>query len=326
MILKDLVSARRDNIILYTLLAPIIISIIMTLIIPTIETSTVSFVLGPGPAQEKAGQISQYADVEKMRSRQEVISRVEDYDDAIGLIETEDGLEVILEGNEAQQVSSAAYAILNQITREGPEASFNYSFQEKTSSLIKEYTAIMVILMVIMVAGAMAGFSIIDEKESGAIRALAVTPLRLYQYILSRAVMVLLLSLFLTLICSSILLGASFNYLRLIIGTVFSSSMGMLLGTAIGTAADNQIKGIALFKILAFPFSLIPVASIFIPEKFQFFLYPFPNYWAYRLYRNIFIGYTRYDDFWVSCLLTLVITLIIILVLAFSLKKRIKLR
>lgn len=323
---KDIVSARRDNIILYTLLAPIIISIIMTLVVPTVETATVSFAVESSLDNAAASQIGNYGEVETFANRKQIINRVEAYDDAIGVVETGNGLEIILEGNEAGEVAEIAYSILNHITREGPETDFSYSYLEQTPSLIKEYTAIMVILMIIMVSGVMAGFNIIDEKESGAIRALAVTPLRLYQYMISRAVIVLLLSLILSLICTAILLGTSFSYIKLIIGTIFSSSLGVLLGTAIGAAADNQIKGIALFKAIAFPFTLIPVASIFIPEKFHPLLYPFPNYWAYRVYKNIFIGYKGYDDFWLVGILTLFITLLIIVIVTYSFKKKIKLR
>jgi len=326
MIQKDIVSARRDNIILYTLLAPIIIAIIMTLVVPTVETSTVSFAVESSLDNSIADQIDHYGEVESFATRQQVINRVEAYDEAIGVIETRNGLEIILEGNETGEVAEIAYSILNHITREGPEADFSYSYLEQTSSFIKEYTAIMVILMIIMVSGVMAGFNIIDEKESGAIRALAVTPLRLYQYILSRVVIVLFLSMVLSLICTAILLGASFSYIKLIIGTIFSSSLGVLLGIAIGAVADNQIKGIALLKAIAFPFTLIPLASIFIPERFQPLLYPFPNYWAYRIYKNIFIGYKGYDDFWLVGALTLFITLVIIVIVTHSFKKRIKLK
>ncbi|MGM0366337.1 MAG: ABC transporter permease [Actinomycetota bacterium] len=325
-ILKDIASAGRDNIILYMLLAPILIAVVMALVIPSADTSPVTFAVDSNIDKTIVTNIEDYGKIETFASRQQVAARVGGHDDAVGITEENGHTVIILEGNEREEIAEIAYMVIWDITREGAPADFSYTNLGDNRSLLKEYTAIILILMVILVAGMVMGFNIIDEKESGAIRAIAITPLRLWQYLAARGILVLGFSLLLTAITSLILLGAGFSFLKLMAGTIFSSGMGILLGLVIGGAADNQIKGIALIKVTAFPFTIIPVAAIFIPERFEPFLYPFPNYWIYRVFKNVFITNQNTADFWLACMLAFLITVILLVISVVSFKKKMKLR
>jgi len=325
LILKDIASAKRDNIVIYMVIAPIIIAILMSIFIPSFEASSVILVTD-SKDDRLTENLKDYGEVISYDNREEAIERIYQRDDAIGIFKDGDGFEVIVEGNEKEDVSGLTEAIIFDITKESKLAQYKYTLLGEGRSLLKEYTAILIILMAIMMSGMVAGFNIIFEKESGAIRALSITPIRLFHYLASRGIIILFLSLFISVISSIILLGFSLDYARLVIGIIFSSGLGIMLGFLIGGIADNQIKGIALVKIIALPFTIIPIASIFIPGRFKYFLYPFPNYWMFRIFTNVFIDKGDNLDFWLSNIITIAITAMLLLIMMFSFRKRLRFR
>ena len=58
-----------------------------------------------------------------------------------------------------------------------------------------------------MMAGMTTGFNIIEEKESGAIRAIATTPFRLWEFLMARGIMVIVFSIVILILSIIILLG-----------------------------------------------------------------------------------------------------------------------
>lgn len=324
-ILKDITVARRDNIILYMLIAPLLIAFIMRLFIPSLESSTVAFAVDVSQGTEFAEKLKGYGKVYVMQDDAATRERVGKTDDVIGITATEGKYTVILEGNENDEIKEAAYVVLADITRGQRIAQYSINNTGGGKSLIKEYSAILIILMSVLIAGMSAGFNIIDEKESGAVRAISVTPLRMWQYLAARSIIITVFALILSLLSTLILLGTRVNLLYTAVGTLFCSGIAILLGILIGGFAENQIKGIAMVKVIAFPFTIIPVASIFIPQKWQALLYIFPNYWMFRIFFNIFVK-VDISGFWLSAVITLAISAVFLLLLIFPLKKRLRFR
>ena len=157
------------------------------------------------------------------------------------------------------------------------------------------------------------------------IRAIATTPLRLWEFLAARGLLVLIFSIVISLLSTLILIGTGVDYLKVTLGAIFCSGIGILLGVLIGGVSDNQIKGIAIMKILIFPYTFIPVASIFVPERWQAFLYIFPNYWMFRILRNVFVDMNN-PDFWFSSIITLAITAVLTVLFILTFRKRLKLK
>jgi len=130
----------------------------------------------------------------------------------------------------------------------------------------------------------------------------------------------------LSMIASLILMGTGISYTRLLIGAVFSSSLAMVVSLLIGGLASNQISGIAIMKVSNLVIFIIPIAAIFIHDPYQYFFYPFPNYWMFRILRNIFIDPGSKGDFWLSCGITLALSVIILIILLPFLKRRIQIK
>lgn len=106
----------------------------------------------------------------------------------------------------------------------------------------------------------------------------------------------------------------------------FSSIFAVIVGILIGGLASNQINGMAIMKVILLVIFIIPIAAIFIYDRYQSFLYPFPNYWMFRIFKNIFIDTGSKGDFWMSCGITLGSSIIILAALFPFLKRKIQLK
>ena len=150
--------------------------------------------------------------------------------------------------------------------------------------------------------------------------------MRWWQYLLARWILVVIKGTVLSMIASLILMGTSISYTLLIIGTVFSSCLAVVVGLLIGGLANNQISGITIMKVLNLGIFIIPIATIFVHDPYQYFFYPFPNYWMFRILKNIFIDSGSKGDFWLSCGITLGSSIIILAALFLFLKRKIQLK
>ena len=150
--------------------------------------------------------------------------------------------------------------------------------------------------------------------------------MRLWQYILARWILVLITGTVLSMIASLIIMGTCISYTLLIIETVFSGCLAVVVGLLIGGIANNQISGIAIMKVLNLVIFIISIAAVFVHDPYQYFFYPFPNYWIFRILKNIFIDPGSKGDFWLSCGITLALSVIILIILLPFLKRRIQIK
>lgn len=127
-------------------------------------------------------------------------------------------------------------------------------------------------------------------------------------------------------IVSLILMWIGISYTLLFIGAVFSSCLAVVVRLLIGGLANNQISGIAIMKVLNLVIFIIPIAAIFVHDPYQYFFYPFPNYWMFRILKNIFIDAGGIGDFWMSCGITLASSVIILIILLPFLKRKLQVK
>ncbi len=242
-----------------------------------------------------------------------------------GVVRRGDRYVVVVEGNEAADVGRMTGAVLDRILAEKPLAAIERVSLGKASPLVKETAASLLVLGIVLIAGVMIGFAIIDEKETGVIHALAVSPLRMFEFVLSHAVIALLVTGILGVISSVILLGTGVDYAGLIAGVLFSVVLSLLFGFVVGGLAENQLAGIAVLKVVMLVFMAVPLGSLFVPAAIQWPFYPFPNYWAFQVFQNVFTK-TGALEYWPSCLATFALSAAALLSLAPVLGRRLKLR
>ncbi len=324
---QDAVNIMRDNIGLYMIVAPLLMAVAFSFFIPSVQNAEMTFVLDQSVPGEIQNVFEQHGRVEIQEGEDRLSRRVQRSDDVIGVLQRPSGQFVIVaEGNEQENLVSLTAAVLERGMRPESEIEFVRINTNRDPSRMRETTASMLVLGVILIAGILITFNIIDEKESRAISALAVSPLRMVEYTAARAGMVFITALLLSLMTAVILMGFSVDYLRLVMGVAVSTGLGLIVGLTIGGLTDTQISAIAAVKIVMIGMTGIPLASLFIPSRYLWLLYPFPNYWVFQVFQNVFTAAPYGVGYAMSCLWTWGTSLLLLLLLIPFVGKRLKLR
>lgn len=325
-IMKDLTTAIRENITVMMLVFPLLSAGVVMIVLPGFESGSATFIVNENTVDEAMiEKIDDFGTVEKYQSDEKVYERVENFDDVIGITMKDGKYTAILEGNETGEAEEITDIIMAYVTADEHIIEFEYENVGNTKSFIKEFILSIILLACIQMGALAVAFNIVDEKESKAINAIAVSPLSMFEYIASRWFVILIISILLAFADSLIVVGFNANYLYLLLSMIVSAFMGLLLAYGIGGFANNQITAIAIMKVMFIVYTGLPIGAFFTPEKFQFFFYPFPNYWMFNTFANMYIE-PQSIGFWPSLGLTLGTSLLFLLVMMPILAKKLKLR
>lgn len=324
---QDLTNAMRDNIILYMIFAPVLLAIGARLLLPSLEATKLRFAADVAIGQALIDDLDRLGDVEVLEGSAAVQERVGRSDDVPGIIldESGTGYTVLLEGNEPEGEDLANLVMATLLRDEAAATVLHEQFRE-TRSLLKEYTAVILAMTAVLMGGMATGFIMVDEKESKAIRALAVTPLTMGQYTMARSTFAILTSSFVAISGSAVLMGTSINYGLLLIACLIASGVGVVLGYITGGFANNQFEAMAVIKIISFFYLTVPIITIFVPAQWQFFFYWLPNYWMFKAFENLFVGQVGSVGFWGTCALTLTVSALYLAGMLPRLRSKMRLR
>lgn len=325
---QDLANSMRDNLVLYMFVAPILLALGARVFLPALEDTRLTFAVESAVDAGIIAELQELGDVELLESREAVIERVERNDDVPGIVLQEDAPErfaVYLEGNEPEG-EELVTIIMSSVLQEGQVASFVHEELRASRSLIGEYGAVVLVMLAVMIGALVMGFLVVDDKETNAIQALAVSPLTMTHYLLARALFAVTFSTIVALISSLILAGSAVNYGQLLVGFLVACSVGLIIGYVVGGFTNNQLEAIGLIKIVMFAYLTIPILTIFVPDNWQWAFYLLPNYWMFKIFEILFVEQSGPVGFWQACALTLGTSAIYLLALAPLLRRRMQLR
>ncbi len=285
---RDLRYAQRENILIYVIAFPLLIAVLLNLFLPSLEDMEMTFALDSTVPKGIAEEFKTYGRVEYHDGLDRLTERVLEFDDVPGIYVDEQGYHVLLEGNEASFVRELPGAILDQLLYGQELVTVKMESHGVGSSLTREFAVILTILGSMITGGLVIAFSIVEDRASRSLRALAVSPLNTLEYLLAKSALGSLVALVLSLASAFVLVGTAINYVRLTAASLSSLGITLLFGLLIGLVAHNQLTAIAATKILILPFMGVPVALIFIPQGIKSMFYPFPMYWSFEsLYRVV---------------------------------------
>ena len=322
---QDWVNAIRDNIILYMLIAPILLAIGARVVLPSVNQAQYTFAVQAGLESGVIDKIDSIANIEFFPDQISVKERVLRSDDVPGVILQDNQLELIMEGNEGGE-ADILRSVFEQVLVGDPVSSITFTRSEGMRSLVKEYTAMLFIMVGSLLGALVMAFNIIEDKESNALRALGVSPLSMLELTLARGLFALILSLAIILAATLIIMGTTINYGLMLIGFLFSIGLPILTGYAIGGFADSQLKAIAILKFYMLIYLTIPAVSIFVPRSWHWLFYGLPNYWMWHTFENVFIGNLGGPGFWWSGIITIGLSFIFLGIAFPILRRQMKLR
>lgn len=319
---KNITTSRRNNMVIYIVLFPIVLALGMNFFMPAVTETEVKIAVDRGVGEDFIQKLENYGEVEVYDTVSDVKRRVKKVDDVSGIIKQQDQYVVLLEGNEPEAAEEMSRAVLDHILTPAKNVSYQHTTLEDNNNIMKEMGGGLLLLTVILIAGLVVGFNIIEEKETKSVRAISVSPLRLSEFILSHVFLATILGIILAILPGLILVGMTINYWQVITGTICTIGIGLSWGLLIGGFSDNLISAIAIIKSTMIFLVGIPIGSIFVPASLKWIFYPFPNYWAFEVYLNIFNGNQQWISFNNSCLISLAFSLLLIIGISPVLKKR----
>ena len=280
----------RNGISIFMVAAPAILAFVFILVFGAVNQSTVKLAadntLDPLTLQklERVATIERFDDTARMEAR--VLAS-----DAVTGVTMQNGtVTAVFEGNEGQSVADSVEKLIG-LALSAPEGGVKYNSEAVEAKGTMAYTLSMIgmLLMSLFIGGATVGLSIVDERESGAIRAVAVSPTRLAGYVASKLVPALMLGL-VGISAAALIIGKASLLPRCLLLAVLSALISGMMTFVIGAFANNQIAAIGVLKILV-PLSMIlPISAVFVPDQWQFFYYVLPMYWQYRALRAVLAG------------------------------------
>lgn len=133
------------------------------------------------------------------------------------------------------------------------------------------------------IVGMVVGFLLLDERDTGTLAALRVTPLSVRRYLAYRICGPLLIATATTLFGYELLGIVPIPLGQLVSITAVAGLSAPLTALVLASAAPNKVAGLAVAKVLN-GVNLLPVAAYFVPTPLQYVAGIIPAYWPMRAF------------------------------------------
>ncbi|MBM7614463.1 ABC transporter permease [Alkaliphilus hydrothermalis] len=326
MIRQDITTALRDNIVVYLIIAPLLLAFGMKMFLPSVGEVNFRFAVEDRIQQEVLQELQEYGELEYFKGEAAVRKRVGAIDSVAGIVEEDGKISLIFEGNESPEVIQTYQNILAKVTTGEADITINHISLGKENSMLLEIMTVVLVMLAGLFGGVVSGFNIVAEKETSALRAVAVSPVSSASYIAARGLLALVIGTIIAIASSWMIAGGSINYLLLMIALVASFGLTTMISLIMGKFANNQITAIAVIKVLMPIYLTVPILSIFVKEQLHYLFYVFPNYWQFQMFSNIFLAGSQRFTFEFATLATVATSIIFLLIISRSFSKQLKLR
>ena len=280
----------RNGISIFMVAAPAILAFVFILVFGAVNSSVLQLAVDASVPAAAEKQLLRIADVQRFDDIESLEDRVRETDAVAGVVIENGTTRVLVEGNEGAAFREATGAIVS-LTLGTTGEMMRYQSETTAAKGTMAYSVSMIamLLMSLFIGGATVGLSIVDEREGGAIRAVAVSPMRLGGYVATKLVPALILGLFGMTAAALIIGKASLvpQYLLLALSSVLVSGM---MTFAVGAFAGNQVAAVGVLKVLVPIGMILPISAMFVPQQWQFAYYGLPMYWQYRALDAILHG------------------------------------
>jgi ABC-2 type transport system permease protein len=306
---RDLISITRDAMFIFVVLSPILISLGVRFLLPSVGQASINLALTEVDAPALAAELERYANVEVVADSLALERRVLAFDDTVGVLpDGRGGYTLVLEGNESLE-SQALPAIVLQHIAAGTPHTIELREVGQVRVPYRGWMGAFMAVTVLFFASFVMALHIIEDKESRMMLALGASPLPRRIYVLARGLFASLLSMLLV-SSSLIALGMpGINYAQVLVATLIGSLTAILFAFVVGAISANQIAGIAAIKFGFFVIIAPGALTLLLPERLWWALSWAPTYWGFRSYKGILIEGLSWAELWPLLLWNLVSSL-----------------
>lgn len=270
----------RNGISIFMVAAPAILALVFILVFGAVNETTLQLAVDDSVSAAEQAKLERIADVERFDDAARMEARIRATDAVVGVTVEQGEARVIFEGNEGESFISGTSELVG-LALSAPETLPAYQSVPVAVKGGMAYNLSMIgmLLMSLFIGGAV-GLSIVDERESGAIRAVAVSPMRLSGFIASKLLPALLLGL-IGISAAALIIGKASLLPQYLLLAVASALVSGMMTFAASAFAGNQVTAIGVLKLLIPIGMILPISAVFVPEQWQFFYYILPMYWQY---------------------------------------------
>lgn len=277
----------RDGISLYMVVAPAFLAVVFILIFGSVREASVSFAVDNSVPDAVIARLEQVADIEVKDDHDALLLRVRASDNIAGIYMKDGEPTVLVEGNEGEEFEEGIRYLVGAALRGDP---IEYEPEKVEAKPDATYALSMagVFLLAMFIGGATPGLGGVNERESGVIRAIAVSPMTLFGYVGSKIIPAILLGL-VGVTSASIIIGRADAipwFMLLVLCGVFVSGITIFL---LISFADNQVAAIGVLKLLMPLLLAIGMVSYFVPGRWIYPFYVLPMYWQFEAVRAIIL-------------------------------------
>ncbi len=281
---KETKVAFRDGMMIIILVMPIMLAFGIKLFTPSITDASIKIALLETDSTEHINYLERYVQVELFDDVESLEKRVNKNDDIIGYLQTSNGYQIIIEGNEIEGIIDYA-KLLNVYYANGASTLTSnteiLSLQNDDSPLVAVLTN-MLILMIIMLAGMVISLSIVEEKKDKTISAINVSPVTQTSFIIGKVLLGGISSLF-SIIVSLLILGfQDINWIMIILVGISSMFLTFIIGFLQGLISNDVIEAASGVKLIMIPMAGSIAGYLLLSAKWQWTMYWSPFYWTYK--------------------------------------------
>jgi hypothetical protein len=323
---RDLKVNMRDFLSIYIYLFPIIFSIVINLISPSVNEISVNFVFLENENTEMVQYFEEYAGIEKVKTKEELTERVNKRDDIFGILSDEDGNYILAQGNEQEGTVEFA-RILKTYYEMGVDIEDSNAeiidFGKTVSPMKKMFVNIAILLNTVL-GGMIIGLNIVEEKSDNTISAINITPVSKLQFILGKSMIGLIMPIFGSIVILLLTGYTDINFGQVILTVIASSFISMLIGFIQGLTSDDVMSAAAGIKVLFLPMMAGVAAKEFLSEAWQRLFYWVPFYWTYTANDEILSYTSTWMNIFIYSMIVIGISVIVYFILAPKIRKRLE--
>lgn len=275
---KDVIIGVNNYYVAVMLFTAFLFVIVINFVIPAeISTDPVVYYYAEPEAEKLFTPISQFMDSKsRVPSKEVLISKMEQNINSLGMIMKLRGqkpvVEYVLQGHEDEKMKNILALSIRSLFNEKEDQSFaieRVQLREANSNQNIAFNKLFLPLLILF-EPALLGLILIAtmiflEKEEDTIQAFAVTPGRLSEFLVSKVLFILCLSIISATIITGLTVGFSgyFIYLLMIvaISSIFSSSLALFISSFFDTISKSMMWLIFISVALT-----IPMVSYFAPS------------------------------------------------------------
>lgn len=321
-ILKDIKLSAKNY---YTYILLIFVAVFVVVAIFFVpgefnnETSVYAYVEAKGPGSDMFLEQMRDEGMHMAQSREDILRNMEKDRSSIGLYIYQENdkmvMEFITQGYESDKLKEIMEAhMMGWAAMEaGYEPNSRVTVLESGNPSIPVNKGMLPIFLVMESAFMglfMIAAYIYQDKEEGTIKAYAVTPATLWQYLLSKVVVFVLFGWISGLLVTVFIMGWDIQYLQFMLLLTVASIFGSVLGLVVSGLFDSFTKAMTGLFVLMFILGL-SVISYYMPSFSPVYIRMLPAYPLLFAFREVLFPVGRADMVYTNILLYLAISAVL---------------